>query len=686
MSQNSHNRLREEKSPYLLQHADNPVHWQPYSEETFALAKEQDKPVFISIGYATCHWCHVMERESFEDEQIAQQLNDTFICIKVDREERPDVDAVYMTACQMMSGRGGWPLTVFADPQGRPFFAATYLPPRNRAHQTGLLEMAQRVAEIWKDNRETATGPAEQLATHITQYYERTAKGGDGIGHEALDTAYRELARSYDLRFGGFGQAPKFPTPHNLSFLIRHALHTNEPQARDIAVHTLERMRCGGIWDHIGFGFHRYSTDERWLVPHFEKMLYDQAAMTLAYLDGYRISGTPLFARTVHEILEYVERDLTLSNGAYASAEDADSEGQEGRFYLWKTKETLELLSANEGAPFNRLFNLEVNGNYRDEMTQELTGSNIPHLSSPLSEKDRKIFNEIRPTLLEARAQRQRPQRDDKALTDWNAMIAAALARAARELDVLDYVHRAERITAFLMGTMRNADGTLMHRWCDGQTAVPGMADDYAYTIRALLEVYRTTFNTERLAQAIELQQTMDRILADTQGGGYFLAPADAPGLPVRPKEIYDGPTPSANSMALHNLLDLYRITGDTQFSDKADALMKAFSGTIASQPSAYSHFLAGVAKSQHPGCEVVIAGDRGDLHTHTLIAVTNRVAHPDTPVLLRDPQDEALPRMAPFCKDLLPIDDTPTAYVCEGRSCSQPTTSPNDLAELLKK
>lgn len=710
------NLLAAEKSPYLLQHAHNPVHWRPWGEAALAAAREQDRPLFISIGYSACHWCHVMERESFEDAEVAAALNAQFICVKVDREERPDVDAVFMTACQMTTGRGGWPLTVFATPDGEPFFTATYLPPRavpGRPGQPGLVEMATHIGRLWREDRATLAKAAAQVAEHLAGYFAGAAKGGALPGAQLPEEAARELALRYDQRFGGFGPGPKFPAPHVPAFLLAEARRSGQPAPRDMALHTLSAMRLGGMFDQVGLGFFRYSTDEKWLLPHFEKMLCDQAGLALAFLDAFAATGAPLFARSAEETCDYVTRVLTAPGGAFHSAEDADSpDGKgghgEGAHYVWTTAEIMALLGPDDGAFVTTRFGMQAGGNYRDEATGQPTGANILHLRSPLPAAEDARWERIRPRLLAAREARPRPAMDTKILADWNGRMIAALARTARLLDRPDLLTAAGRAADFVLTAMVRPDGGLWHSWCAGQAAVPGTADDYAALVGALLELYAADHDPHRLARALELQRRMDQDFWDPAapgadagagpapgpdaatpqgapgaaptGSGYFLTAGQAPGLPARPKEVYDGAHPSANSLALDNLLTLGRLTGDPAHTRRAEALLAAFSGNLAENPSAHAHFLCGLLRWLAPGPDVVVVGTPGSPDTAALLAAIRTQAPPDTLILLKNPADTRLDALAPFAQDMAAQGGKATAYICRDQTCAPPATDPARL------
>jgi uncharacterized protein YyaL (SSP411 family) len=511
------NQLINEKSPYLLQHAHNPVDWHAWSDETFELAATQNKPVFLSIGYATCHWCHVMEKESFEDAETARHLNKTFICIKVDREERPDIDAVYMAACQMLTGSGGWPLNLFLMPDKKPFFAATYIPKNNRFGKAGLIELCQQVNKLWASQIEkvqaSAAGIASSLqrAFHFSEANEPT--------ESLLDHAYNLIWQSFDSRFGGFEKAPKFPTPHRLLFLLRCHHRTGDSRSLKMVEKTLTAMRLGGIWDHVGFGFHRYSTDPQWLLPHFEKMLYDQALIAQAYLETYQITKNFFYAQTAEEIFTYVLRDMTSSQGAFFSAEDADSEGEEGKFYVWTQAEFQKVLREEQAEQWGKILNLYPEGNFAEEATGQKPGTNILHLDKPLDQwagelnlNTDQIINQwgtARAKLFQVREKRIHPLKDDKILMDWNGLMIAALALGARILDKPEYALAAEKAARFILTQMQKDDGRIFHRFRDGELAIDAQAADYAFFINGLLNLYQATFNLAYAEEAVALQERM---------------------------------------------------------------------------------------------------------------------------------------------------------------------------------
>jgi len=694
------NRLADEQSPYLRQHKDNPVDWRPWGDEAFEAARTEDKPIFLSIGYSTCHWCHVMERESFEDEEVAAVLNDGFVPIKVDREERPDVDSIYMDVCQMMRGRGGWPLTVLLTPDRKPFFAATYLPKKGRFQQTGLMDLLPKVKALWENDRAKLLDDAET----VTDQLQRAAAGQDGRdeapGPQLLDEAARQLSQQFDRTHGGFGQAPKFPAPHNLLFLLRHWHRTGEERALTMVTETLAQMRLGGLFDQVGYGFHRYSTDQRWLLPHFEKMLYDQAMHVLAYTEAHQVTGEDRYEATARDVLTYVTRDLQAPSGGFYSAEDADSENEdgemeEGAFYVWSTDEIRDLLASDLAELVIDVYNMVPEGNYQEESTGERTGKNILHLERSLAEEaDRRGMDEdtlrdrlsaARETLLKQRAERPRPGLDDKVLTDWNGLMVAALSKAARVFDEPEYEKGSRDTAQFLLDTMRDEDGRLLHRYREGEAGIQATLDDYAFLIWGLLELYETTFEVRWLQNARDLMDACLDHFWDADGGGFYMTPDDGEGLIVRPKEATDGAMPSGNSVQLMNLLRLARFTGRTAFEERAAALSRWAGSSARSRPTGFTAFLSGLHWALGTPREVVVAGEHDAEDTQALVDVLREVYTPTTVTLHRPPGDDpGITTLAPFTAAQTPLDGTAAAYVCQDFQCEAPTTDPEALRTKL--
>ena len=688
------NRLIREKSPYLLQHAHNPVDWYPWGDEAFLTAKKEDKPVFLSIGYSTCHWCHVMERESFEDSTVARLMNDAFVSVKVDREERPDLDHIYMTVCQMLTQSGGWPLTIIMTPEKEPFFAGTYFPKNTRFGRQGLMELIPRITELWNTRR----GEIHESAQKIVEALKGTNVQHPGPQTEpaVLKKAYQELANRYDKQWGGFGTAPKFPTPHQFSFLLRYWKREDEPRALEMTEKSLRAMRLGGMYDHLGYGFHRYSTDREWLVPHFEKMLYDQAMLALAYLETYQATGKEIYAVTAKEIFTYVLRDMTDSNGGFYSAEDADSEGVEGKFYVWKEGEIRRIL-AEDADFFIHAFNVKKEGNFKEETAGKTTGSNILHLQASLPELAadegmapgdlRERFEHMRERLFKIRETRVHPHKDDKILTDWNGLMIAALARGAAVLGEAPYAAAAEKSAHFLLKTMRTQDGRLLHRYRDGEAGISANLDDYAFLTWGLVELYEATFDPEYLKIALEMESEAKTHFWDQEKGGFFFAPGESDDLLLRKKEIYDGATPSGNSVAMLNLLRLSHLSGDSTLEERAAQLDRAFSSQVAGLPSGYTHFLTAVDFGVGPVNEVVVVGRTGGEDTAAMIRTLNRSFLPNTVVLLRPTEikDPFVDRVAPFVATHKMKKGKATAYVCTNTACTEPVTDPKAMLDLLQ-
>ena len=599
------NRLLYEKSPYLQQHAHNPVNWFPWKEEAFNKANKENKPVFLSIGYSTCHWCHVMAHESFEDESVARLINEIFIPVKVDREERPDIDKVYMQVAILMTGSGGWPLTIFLTPDKTPFFAATYISRNNQYGHKGLIEILQQVKELWKYQQNKLLEQGNQLIDALQK--NSVNLNGEILTNEILERAYQEFSDRFDNKAGGFGKAPKFPSPHQLLFLLRYWKRTENEQALAMVEKTLQSMQAGGIFDHIGFGFHRYSTDKNWILPHFEKMLYDQALLSMSYLEAYQMTGKIIYSDTARKILNYVTRDMMSEEGGFYSAEDADSEGEEGKYYLWTEKELKDILDKDEFVFVKKYFNIETEGNlYKKGQPGEIFGNrNIFYkgfqeqtradITKEIVVSDTGKWEKIREKLYGIRAKRIPPDKDRKILTDWNGLIIAALAKAAQVLEDEDFLEAAKKAADFIFRRLEDSSNHLLHRYSEGDAAIPGFLDDYAFLIWGLLELYKATFSNEYLQKALDLNKVLFLDFWDEKNGGFYFTSANNEQLLIRQKEVYDGAIPSGNSVAFCNLLKLADFTGNKQFKQRAYQLLKAFSPMVEQNPSAYAYFLTGV-------------------------------------------------------------------------------------------
>jgi len=589
------NHLRGKKSRYLKQHADNPVDWYPWCDEAFEKAKSEDKPIFLSIGYSSCHWCHVMAHESFKDEDVAELMNRTFVSIKVDKEERPDVDKVYMKVARAMSGKGGWPLNIIMTPDKKPFYAATYIPKERKNNRLGLKDLTNRVRYMWDKDREKLLSAGEKV---ISTLKDRVKRSTTRIDTSTLERAYNELRDSFDSKFYGFGNAPKFPSPHNLLFLIRYYENTDESNALDMVIKTLDSMRQGGIYDHLGYGFHRYSTDRKWELPHFEKMLYDQAMLVIAYTEAFRITDDKKYKKTAKETIEYVLRELKDESGGFYSSQDADVDGIEGGYYIW-TQEEVDNILGDESDKFKKVYNIEPKGNFLEESTGERTGKNVLYINKDIStlaeefqqdEDDLKDeLERMRESLYKYRGEREKPGKDKKVLTDWNGMFVVALAKAARIFEDEEMLKNAKDGLDFILQEL-SSDEHLYHRYIDGDVEIEGMLDDYVYLIWALIEMYRMTEEEQYLNKAGKYTETMiDRFWDDENSGFYFSSDEE---LPLKEKEVYDGAYPSGNSIALFDLVYLSKETGRSDFSKESNEMIKLFSSQIESSPSQYTMFL----------------------------------------------------------------------------------------------
>ena len=667
------NRLANEQSPYLLQHADNPVDWYPWGKEAFKKARELDRPIFLSIGYSTCHWCHVMEHESFEDDSVAKLLNDSFISIKVDREELPEIDHVYMSVCQAMTGGGGWPLTIVMTPAKEPFFAGTYFPKDKRGGRSGLFQILPMIADAWNSKRQDIMTSVGQVKNYLDQLNSKPA--GNNFSTELINRAYDQFRNGFDEEYGGFFRAPKFPSPHNLIFLMRYHHSFDNKIALDMATKTLKQMRLGGIYDHIGFGFHRYSTDRHWLVPHFEKMLYDQAMIAMAYTEAYHITGEDIFAQTAREIFTYVLRDMTASEGGFFSAEDADSEGEEGKFYIWTEQEIKEVLGEDYGKEFNDIFSITTPGNYRDESSGKETRLNIPHLKN-YNTNGSNEFESAREKLFNIREKRIHPLKDDKILTDWNGLMIAALAKAAIVLDEPVYLDAAEKAAEFVLHSISKGE-RLLKRYRNGVAALDAHLDDYAFMAWGLLELYEATFATKYLSQALDLMNIMVEDFWDDKNGGFFLGSDQSEKLIVRSKTAYDGAIPSGNSVAVMNMVKLTRITGNTKWAELAEKTIRAFSEDVNRTPTGYTLMLTGFMFDTQNSKEIVIVGDSRNRNTTKFLHTIRASYAPHKVLLFKDTSvsDNRLEQLANWTSTQNSINGKPTAYVCKNFACNQPTS-----------
>ncbi len=677
------NHLIDEKSPYLIQHAYNAVDWHPWGEAAFEKARAENKPIFLSIGYSTCHWCHVMERESFEDQKVGSLMNEAFIAVKVDREERPDIDAIYMQVAMTLNGQGGWPLNVLIMPDGKPFFAATYIPKEDRFGRAGLLTLIAKIQEIWRTDPSRILATANQISDALTT---SKTNGSDSILDEnTLIKAYQQLSERFDSVHGGFGTAPKFPSPHNLMFLLRYWLRSKDGHALAMVESTLQAIRQGGIYDHIGFGFHRYATDTLWLLPHYEKMLYDQAMLAMAYTEAFQITRNPDYEQTAREIYIYLLRDMTDSQGGFYTAEDADSEGEEGKYYVWSEAEIRELLTNEEADFVAHHYNFSPDGNFIDEATRKRTGTNIPHLTQPLGTFAPQ-WETIRQKLFDERETRIHPFKDDKILTDWNGLMIAALAKSTQVFNEPQFTAAAIKAAEFILNTLQDENGRLLHRYRNGEAAIQATLNDYVFLIWGLLELYEATSIIYYLENAIQLQDQLIAHFWDSDHGGFYMTADDGERLISRPKEIYDGAIPSGNSVAMLNLLRLGRITANAQYETYAAALSDTFANTVSLAPTGYTQLLSGINFSIGPALEIVIVGDPETPDTQAMLAAIRGVYLPNKVVVVRPPGDDAaINKFAEYTRHHQMVDGKATAYVCMNYFCQQPTTDINTMLSMVR-
>ncbi|WP_254513556.1 thioredoxin domain-containing protein [Anatilimnocola floriformis] len=669
------NRLTAESSPYLLQHQNNPVDWYPWGSEALARAKAEAKPIFLSIGYSACHWCHVMEHESFENAEIAAELNRLFVCIKVDREERPDLDQIYMNAVQLMTGRGGWPMSVFLTPELTPFYGGTYWPPTARMGMPGFIDVVRAVADAWQNRREMAVQQAAEMTQHLEKIGSDEANG-DPLELDLLNHAATQLQQAFDPQWGGFGRAPKFPHSLDLQVLLRVWSRNRDPQLLHVVTHTLEQMAHGGIYDHLAGGFARYSVDERWLVPHFEKMLYDNALLTNAYLEAYQATANPLFGRIARETCDYVLGWMTDKTGGFHSTEDADSEGEEGKFYVWKPEEIAAILGEDRGRVFCKVYDVTASGNFEH-------GASILHLPRPLEQIAAEVDIELnqlereleasRQELLHVREQRIRPGKDDKILVSWNALMIDALARAAVILDEPRYLQAAEKASLFLHQQLRDTNGRLLHTWRHGQAKLAAYLDDYAYLANSWISLYEANFAAVWLERAAELADHLLTHFADPAGGFFFTAD-DHEQLIVRNKDLHDSSVPSGNAMAATALLRLGKLTGEMKYLQAAESTLQSAVGVMQRQPTAAGQLLLALDTYLGPTAELVFVGDRAVDETKNLLREFRRRFIPRQVFVAHQP-GEAVPKILnPLLegKEGAP-DKQPHLYVCQDFACQAP-------------
>ena len=701
----SPNRLAREKSPYLLQHACNPVDWHPWGEEAFQKAREEEKPIFLSIGYSTCHWCHVMERESFENEEIAAILNEHFVSIKVDREELPNVDRVYMTFVQASTGSGGWPMSLCLDPTLQPFFGGTYFPPESRMGMPGFKDILLRIAEAWKKDREKLIGMG---ARNMEALRAQTQTAGDlgELSASLLDGGFRHFAQSYDARLGGFGRAPKFPRPVNFNFLLRYHARTGNESALQMTLHTLREMAKGGMYDHIGGGFHRYSVDEGWHVPHFEKMLYDQGQLAVSYLEAYQITREEIYAGVARDVLDYVLRDMTHPEGGFYSAEDADSvidpshpeEKGEGAFYVWTEKEIEELVGNPDALLFRSHYGVRSAGNVSADPHEEFPGKNILYVAQSIEETARslgkstgeaeRILAAARKKLFEARGSRPRPHLDDKILAGWNGLMISAMARGSQVLGETRYLEAARRAGSMILEKLHDpSSGRLQRRYRDGEAAFEAAAEDYAFLIQGLLDLYEASFEIHWLQSAMSLQEKQLHLFWDPIEGGFFSGTGRDPSILLRMKEDYDGAEPSANSASVLNLLRLAQMTDNEEWRREAEKGIAVFSARLETFPQAMPQMLAALDLYLSKPKQIILAGTPGAADTRAILEVVHGRFIPNKIILLADGAEgqKELSQLLPVISTMTPLKGKATAYVCENYTCQLPTSDPAVVARLLE-
>jgi uncharacterized protein len=673
------NALAGETSPYLLQHAHNPVQWHPWGEEALSLARQQEKPILLSIGYSACHWCHVMERESFEDEEVAALMNKYFINIKVDREERPDLDSIYMAAVQMMTGSGGWPMTVFLTPEGVPFYGGTYFPPNDRHGMPGFPRVLLSVAGAWKEKRDLIRHDAARMIDGIRDS-ELMGETSGSLSKEILEAATESLLRSYDSQHGGFSRAPKFPPSMSLSFLLRRAWRTGDSRALEAVEHTLQRMARGGMCDQLGGGFHRYSVDAHWLVPHFEKMLYDNALLSRIYLDAWLHTGNPLYRRIAEETLDYVRREMTSPEGGFYSSQDADSEGHEGKFFVWSREEIISLLGADDGEVFCRCHGVTEAGNFE--------GANILYLPRPQEEAGpelglspeslSRILAAGKARLFQAREKRVKPGRDEKVLAAWNGLMLRSFSEAASALDREDYLDTAVRNAEFLTTQMEKG-GQLLRSWKDGRARFNAYLEDYACLIDGLISLYEATFDFRWIRKAESLASLLVESFWDERGGNFFFTSRNHEQLIHRPKDIYDNATPSGNSAAAYALLRLAGHTGNLEWAAKAGSILEGMAGVLGKHPYGFSHYLCGLDFYLAGATEAAIAGEPADPGTRKMIRSVFAAYCPDKVVACG--LDKSVPLLTERIRPGMPVQ----AFLCRNRTCKPPINDPAALADEIR-
>ena len=687
MSEQSTNRLSRETSPYLLQHAHNPVDWYPWGDEAIERSRDEDKPILLSIGYSACHWCHVMERESFENNEIAAVMNEHFVNIKVDREERPDLDDIYMHAVQMMTGQGGWPMTVFLSPDLRPFFGGTYFPPDDRYGRPGFKRLLQTLAEAYRDRKDQIRQSGEQIMQNLQQM-SRVHPSSDLLTDDLIRNAVRELEGRFEERYGGFGNAPKFPPSGSLSLLLRAWRKTGRETLLHMVEKTLQHMARGGMYDQLGGGFHRYSTDEQWLIPHFEKMLYDNALLTPVYLEAYQVTGNEFYADVARETLDYILREMQDPRGPFYSTQDADSEGVEGKFFVWRPEEIREHLDDAAARVFCRYFNVTDAGNFEH-------GTSALHVNRSLEEVARELGMEpesaggllvsAKKEMFKIREGRVKPGLDDKVLTSWNGLMMSAMAKGSQVLDEPAYAEAARRAADFTLSEMCR-DGLLLATHREGRSRLNAYLDDYAFLSAGFTDLYETTFDTRWLGEAKRWMNILIEYFWDEEEGGFYFTGKNHEQLLTRARSGLDGAIPSGNAVAAETLLRLAVLTGEAEFRAKGIELFRAFRTMMDKVPAGFSRFLVALDFYLDTPQEVAIVGASDAEDTRVLLRAVRRRFRPNQVVALMDPDADvgAVGQEVPLLAGKSQLDGRATAYLCENYACQAPTDSPEELSKLL--
>jgi uncharacterized protein YyaL (SSP411 family) len=678
------NSLIRETSPYLLQHAHNPVDWYSWGDEAFQRAKSQNKPILLSIGYSACHWCHVMEHESFENEKIAALMNELFVNIKVDREERPDLDEIYMNAVQMLTGRGGWPMTVFLTPEGKPFYGGTYFPPEDRQGMPGFPRVLVGVAQAYRERPQDVEKSVDQILTAL-QRMSQSRESSRQFSLDIVGQAAEQIAHAYDSEHGGLGQAPKFPNAGVYELFLRHYHHSKEQRFLDMVTYTLRKMAEGGIYDHLGGGFHRYSVDEKWLVPHFEKMLYDNAQLARIYAQAYCATGDPLFKRVMGETVDYLLREMLQSEGGFYATQDADSEGEEGKFFVWTPDEIAAVLGEEAGEIFCRIYDVSEHGNFEEK--------NILHpvltidQASKLFKKDPRtieaLVTEAKRKLFEVRETRVKPFRDEKIILSWNGLMLSGLAEAIKVLPKAEYIQAGNRLVEFIFSKMFR-HGHLLHTYKDGTTKHLGFLDDYAFCAAGLIDFYETTFDRANLERAVQLTDTMVGEFWDESSGAFFYTGKSHDQLISRAKPVFDGSVPSGNAVATQLLLRLYHVTGKEDYLERGEKILRSYYDVMESQPFGFAHMLCALDLYLNKPKEIVVVGNREASAAADLVQQIHSLYLPNKTFQLVGP-DEPLEKISPLLQGKTQIDGKPTVYVCQNFTCSAPVTSWQELKPLLE-